>query len=601
MDRADWERTADQMLAAVRPFADTAADHALIHLPGPRQSGSGRHSDGLEGYARTFLLAAFRLAGAGDPAAVPGDLVDKYASGAAAGPKAWTDPLEVRQTMVEAASIAIGLYETRPWIWDALSPGDQERLADWLHRCTRAEPYPNNWVLFQVMINAFLKSVGAPHDQAQIERNLELADSWYRGDGWYTDGAGQSFDHYVGWAMHLYTGLWCRMDGDAADPGRAAGYRARLRKFLDDFVHLFGADGAPLHQGRSLTYRFAAVAPFWLGALLDATPLPPGQTRGVASRSLSYFLDRGALNEHGLLSMGWHREFEPVTQMYSGPASPYWASKAFLGLLLPADHDVWTADETPLPVEADDFVRPLRAPGWVAWGTKADGIVRVANHGSDRHPNYDKGMLPHYRRLAHATAAGPDLGDGCFDNEVVLGDSPVRRRIHRVGQGRSVFYPREMDKEHSFSERVEVASVVRGRVELRVVHASSPVSSAITLWGWSVADDAAAGPAVSTGDGWAMAENAFGLITYVRALYGFSAQAGVDEREGANPYGEHSAVPWLIAQTGEPVEQLYAALVVLTGEPLDPEEPIATAEAEFGRALRVVWWDGEVTELSFTG
>ena len=29
--------------------------------------------------------------------------------------------------------------------------------------------------------------------------------------------------------------------------------------------------------------------------------------------------------------MGWHREFEPVTQMYSGPASPYWASKAFLG------------------------------------------------------------------------------------------------------------------------------------------------------------------------------------------------------------------------------------------------------------------------------
>lgn len=51
------------MLAAVRPHA--SAGHALIHLPGPAGA-SGRHSDGLEGYARTFLLAAFRLAGAGD-------------------------------------------------------------------------------------------------------------------------------------------------------------------------------------------------------------------------------------------------------------------------------------------------------------------------------------------------------------------------------------------------------------------------------------------------------------------------------------------------------------------------------------------------------
>ena len=78
--RAHWEVTADQMLLAVRPYAGPG--HALIDLPGPA-SRSGRWSDGLEGFARTFLLAAFRLAGAGG--ADPLDLASWYAEGLATG------------------------------------------------------------------------------------------------------------------------------------------------------------------------------------------------------------------------------------------------------------------------------------------------------------------------------------------------------------------------------------------------------------------------------------------------------------------------------------------------------------------------------------
>ena len=48
---------ADTLLAATRRFASPSG--ALIRLPGPT-SASGAWSDGLEGYARTFLLAAFR-------------------------------------------------------------------------------------------------------------------------------------------------------------------------------------------------------------------------------------------------------------------------------------------------------------------------------------------------------------------------------------------------------------------------------------------------------------------------------------------------------------------------------------------------------------
>ncbi|MYW06656.1 DUF2264 domain-containing protein, partial [Streptomyces sp. SID3343] len=57
--RAHWEAVADGLVAAVEPYRSPGG--ALITLPGPT-SWSGARSDGLEGYARTFLLAALRAA-----------------------------------------------------------------------------------------------------------------------------------------------------------------------------------------------------------------------------------------------------------------------------------------------------------------------------------------------------------------------------------------------------------------------------------------------------------------------------------------------------------------------------------------------------------
>ena len=97
--------------------------------------------------------------------------------------------------------------------------------------------------------------------------------------------------------------------------------------------------------------------------LLDDSPLSPGQTRRLCSGMLRHFVDHGVPDERGLLSLGWHHHFLPVTQSYSGPGSPYWASKkGFLGLLLPAEHPVWTDREAALPIDEDDQVpRDARA------------------------------------------------------------------------------------------------------------------------------------------------------------------------------------------------------------------------------------------------
>lgn len=93
-----------------------------------------------------------------------------------------------------------------------------------------------------------------------------------------------------------------------------------------------------------------------------------------ACGALKHFAERGVSDERGLLSLGWYRPYLPVTQRYSGPASPYRAGKAFLGLLLPAGHSVWTAPEEPGPLDTADRRVALPAPGRLPHSTAADGI-----------------------------------------------------------------------------------------------------------------------------------------------------------------------------------------------------------------------------------
>lgn len=465
--RAHWEAAADSLLAAVEPYA--TEDRALYHLPGDRASWSGRLSDGLEGYARTLLLAAFRR----DEKAL-----ERYAAGLAAGVSGVWPRIEDRsQPLVEAASIALALRLTRDLLWDRLDEGVRQRTSAWLADALTAEPWPCNWELFPVTVGGFLAEIGYEPDasRAAIGRGLERIEQWYVGEGWYTDGDGRKYDYYNGWAMHLYPVLHAWLEQDER---LLALYGDRLSRHLSDYARLFGGDGAPMHQGRSLTYRFATTAPLWLGALTGRTPLPPGETRRLASGALKYFLDRGAVDDRGLLTLGWHGPDESVLQGYSGPASPYWASKGFLGLLLPADHEVWTAPEEAAPAERADRVTPVGPPNWLLQSTHSDGVVRLHNHGSED-VRYD----PYYTRLAYSTVTTPS---DAHDNSVLVAGDPSRTGIEPLGVGEGWAASR-----HTAGGGARVTSVVlaRGAVEVRAhLVAGAAPGTAVRVTGWSAPD-----------------------------------------------------------------------------------------------------------------
>ncbi|MFI0165444.1 DUF2264 domain-containing protein [Streptomyces sp. NPDC017095] len=544
--RAHWEAAADALLAAVEPYA--SPDRALYHLPGDHVSHSGRLSDGLEGYARTLLLAAFRR----DETAL-----GRYAEGLAAGPRGvWPGITDRSQPLVEAASIALALRLTRPLLWDRLDDAVRGRTADWLADALTAVPWPCNWELFPVTVGGFLAGIGHREKEAReaVDRGLERIERWYAGDGWYTDGDGRKFDYYNGWALHLYPVLHAWLAGDA---GLLARYGRRLSRHLADYARLFGGDGAPLRQGRSLTYRFATAAPLWLGALTGHTPLPPGQTRRLASGALRYFVDGGAVDERGLLPLGWFGPDTSLVQSYSGPASPYWASKGFLGLLLPPGHEVWTAPEEPAPAERADAAHPVPAANWLLQSTASDGLVRLHNHGSED-ARYD----PYYTRLAYSTATAPVPS---YDNSVLVGGEPGRTGIEPLGTGADWAASR-----HTVCAGITVTTLVavRGAVEVRAhLVAGAAPGTPVRVTGWPAGD---------------------GVHAELAPAVGLSA-----ELTGAT------------GADGEPA--LFVALARLTGEP----EPAPLAElvsvavrAEAGagqdREVRVSWAEGPAAVFRFT-
>ncbi len=600
--RAHWEGVADHLLESAATYASPR--HASVLLPPIAADRRSRRTEGLEGYARTFLLAAFRIRGA--EGAGCSALSERYAEGLDAGTdpssaEAWPAIRSRRQSIVEAASIALALFESRPWIWDSVSEVTRDRAVIWLGSIHGKECWPNNWLLFPVVVNAFLKSVGAPHAQDEIDRNLDLIDEMYRGDGWYSDGAGNNFDHYVGWGMHYYTLLWCRMDGDAADPARASVYRERARRFLEDYRFLFSGEGAPLLFGRSAIYRFATVAPLWAAAVLGSSPLPPGETRRVASGALRYFLDHGAV-EDGVLTTGWHGEFRPLAQGYSGPASPYWASKAFLGLLAPAEDDLWTAREEPSATERGDFYRAMPVPGFLAWGTQSDGIVRVANHRSDHYPlGGMPSAMPLYQKLAYSTSTSPELAPDreapALDSTVVLtrenGRPSVRTQFQQSivcdRYAGSAHYPRERSRmKEAWSRRtgrrgirqgrevVETAAIALGRAEIRIHRVANAGHCRVHTGGFAIAADEPLGTEVAKT--WSMARRSDGLTSFAACLYGFS-EASVQTSEGANAFGRYSATPVLTAGHPANGEAVYVALIALTRSALEPHETVSEIAA----------------------
>jgi hypothetical protein len=360
------------------PIAGPASDHDA-------------QADRLESFARPLLLAAHYLA------SEPGEASSEemsfrqriarwFREGLAIGtdptnPAYWGPDASFHQHHVEMGLLTIALQIAPRDLWDPLSQTERDRVAAWLGSSRGVGIVNNNHLFMGVHLLEFLGRYGYGRrgDAAVIRAHLNQLETMHRSGGWFEDGINQAYDHYNAYAFHFY-GLWWSILHGAKDPERAARWRGWASLFITDYEHFFAASGEHPAFGRSILYRFNAIAVFGLAALAGCPDLNFGRLRRLCSRNLSFFLSRPIYQEQGCLSFGWTDRFEELAEAYSCAGSPYWAAKGLAPLLLPPNHPFWNDPEQALPSEQGDHARAIPAAGLVIRST--DGATEIINAGS---------------------------------------------------------------------------------------------------------------------------------------------------------------------------------------------------------------------------
>lgn len=347
--RKDFEALMHKILQPLLPLYSPGG--ALLQL-GDTGVTYPRRTIGMEGFSRPLWALAPYWLGGGQP----GPFAEVYRRGLAAGadpdgPEYWGSPGDYDQLFVEMAAIACAILEVPAVVWEPLAENEKQNLARWLNTINTHELPHCNWLFFRVLVNLALDSVGMPCDLPQMERDLDEIDSWYVGDGWYTDGTPSikpQRDYYIPWALQYYGVLYSVFAARRA-PARAERFRRRALEFGRQFAFWFDENGAALPYGRSLGYRFGQCAFYSACVFAGLEPLPLPVMKGIIVRNLQWWMEKPIFDRDGVLTIGYTYPQLYMSERYNAPGSPYWGMKSFVVLALPADHPFWSAEAAPLP------------------------------------------------------------------------------------------------------------------------------------------------------------------------------------------------------------------------------------------------------------
>jgi len=316
---------------------------------GAQAAGYGIKVANMEGFSRVLWGMSPFWAGGG----TEDELLEIYRIGLANGtnpmhPEYWGDLGNKDQRMVEMAAISFNILLDKEQLWNTLSEQEKSNLASWLNQINHYSTADNNWHFFTTLTNLALKSVGMPYSKEKIQYSIDKYESFYLGNGWYSDGNRPQKDYYISFAIHYYCLLYAKfMENE--DPARARLYKERAAKFAKTFIYWFDDEGKALPFGRSLTYRFAQAA-FWSAfvfAEVDSSYL--GVIKGIISRHMHYWMSQPIFDNGGVMSIGYCYPNLHMAEGYNSPGSPYWSFKVFAILALPDNHPFWEVKEEPLP------------------------------------------------------------------------------------------------------------------------------------------------------------------------------------------------------------------------------------------------------------
>ena len=412
--RAHWEHIFARMTYGYAKIAEQSGSPARVLYPDDRR-GLPDSVDAIESFARIASAWGAWLRNPANPSVIKFQdqeinletllrqaLLDGTDS---SNPYTyWGDISHLDQRIVESADIAVAIWMSRERVFHKMTRAEQEQIMTWLAQVDDKGTYTDNWILFTAMAQAVRHHLGFPSPLDDLDNRLLQIGEFYRGDGWYVDGPTDEFELYNAWMFGWHYFLWTWIDGDRRPDHRQV-VLERGRSFINGFLHFFGANGSYPAWGRSIVYRFAALAPFAVGHFLKIAPADPGLLRRVSSGCIRYFYHHGLFDkDHHFVRQGYHGDFPPAGEAYISPGSPYWCCHGLFALTFDRDDPFWTATESPLPVERDNFELVLPAPGFVLSGRKDTGQVLLLNSRSGQEHDFPRhNYTSKYGKLAYST------------------------------------------------------------------------------------------------------------------------------------------------------------------------------------------------------
>jgi len=291
-----------------------------------------------------------------------GKLRKKFREQALLGIQYGTDPnspdyfswsVKIGQPLVDAAHVAQAFLRAPKALWEPLSAEVKKRVIYEFKQLRRIKANESNWLLFAAMTETFLFSIGEGYVREKIDYAVNKFDKeWYVGDGWYSDGARFSFDHYNGYVIHCMQVETLLHNISAGNQYQELYDRAykRMQRYAHHLERMISPEGYPLVVGRSSTYRTAAFQPLASVILDNKMPenISKGQARAALTAVFKHTFVANSYDKYGWLTMGivGNRQIN-LADYYTNVGSMYVASLAFLPLGLSPSDEFWTCKSEP--------------------------------------------------------------------------------------------------------------------------------------------------------------------------------------------------------------------------------------------------------------
>ena len=256
-----------------------------------------------------------------------------------------------RQPLVDAAFLAHGLLRARTQLWDKLDKTTQERVIKELKSSRVIKPSETNWLFFAAMVEAALKEFTGEWEYERVKYACDRFAQWYKGDGWYGDGADFHLDYYNSFVIHpMMVEVLTVMKKHGLEG--AIPYElelSRYARYAEQQERLISPEGTFPIVGRSLAYRFGAFHALSDVAYRKLLPskVIPAQVRCALTAVINRQINApGTFNPEGWLRVGFAGYQPHIGETYISTGSLYLCTAVFVALGLPESDVYWSSPAT---------------------------------------------------------------------------------------------------------------------------------------------------------------------------------------------------------------------------------------------------------------